>query len=155
MAKIIWPVLAVLVAVGIFISSSMSGDVSGGASMAIANFMRRFAPLADETIYTLNFIVRKAAHFAVFFALAFCVAHSLKFHIRFKHSLKILLVTAWAIAALYGVIDEVHQNFVPGRVMAPLDMAINAAGAFFGAALVVLWVKNRGKKASPTPGKNP
>ena len=142
MSKIIWPVLSVLVAVGIFFSSSISGEVSGGASMAIVEFMRRIMPLPDNIGIDFNFIVRKTAHFAVYFLLAFCVAHSLKFYL---HRAWILLVSAWGIASVYGVLDEIHQYFVPGRVMAVSDMLINAAGALAGAMLVVWWVRKKKK----------
>jgi len=147
--KIIWPVLSVLVAAGIFISSSLSGEVSGYASMRIAYWVRYVIPLSNEAFGVLNFLVRKGAHFFVYFVLAFCVAHSLKFYL---HNSKKLLFTAWAIAAIYGVTDEVHQYFVPGRAMAFTDMLINAAGAFAGAALVVLFLRMVARKQTKESG---
>jgi len=45
---------------------------------------------------------------------------------------------AAAIGALYGISDEWHQFFVPGRTMDPLDMLSDAAGALLGAWLVKL-----------------
>lgn len=36
---------------------------------------------------------------------------------------------AAALAGAYGVIDEVHQSFVPGRSADPLDAAADLAGA--------------------------
>lgn len=140
MSKIIWPIFSVLVAAGIFVSSSISGEDSGYASMAIANFFRRFTPLGDNALGALNFLVRKTAHFVVYFVLAFCVAQSLKFYV---HRRRILFSAAWAIAAVYGIADEIHQYFVPGRVMAVSDMLINAVGAAAGAAVVVWWVKKK------------
>jgi VanZ like family len=47
---------------------------------------------------------------------------------------------AWAafwLATGYAVTDEIHQMFVPGRLGSPLDVAIDAAGAAVGIALVV------------------
>jgi VanZ family protein len=147
-SKIVWPVLSVLVAAGIFISSSVSGEVSGSASMAIAVYVRNLVPLDDDL---LNFLVRKAAHFIVYFALAFCVAQSLKFHV---HRLRLLLAVSWVIAAVYGVTDEIHQYFVPGRVMAFSDMVINAAGAFFGAGLVVWYLCKFAHRSAYAVGEN-
>jgi len=132
--KIFWPILSVMVAAGIFFSSSISGDVSGNASMTITMLVRFLSPVGDETLRFMHFLVRKAAHFTVFLVLAFCVAQSLKFYL---HKLRTLFFSAWSIAAAYGVADEIHQFFVPGRVMAISDMLINAAGAFFGAAIVI------------------
>jgi len=36
---------------------------------------------------------------------------------------------AWSVAALYGVVDEVHQSFVPGRDCSVFDVVSDAAGA--------------------------
>lgn len=38
-------------------------------------------------------------------------------------------VAAAAIAGAYGVMDEIHQSYVPGRVADPLDAAADLAGA--------------------------
>lgn len=43
---------------------------------------------------------------------------------------------AFALGTLYGVSDEIHQTFVPGRMGSPLDVAIDAIGVACG---VVLW----------------
>jgi len=43
---------------------------------------------------------------------------------------------AFALGALYAVSDEIHQSLVPGRMGAPLDVAIDAIGVALG---VVLW----------------
>jgi VanZ family protein len=41
-------------------------------------------------------------------------------------------VLALAVAIGYGVVDEVHQSFVPGRVGDPMDVLKDAAGAVIG-----------------------
>jgi VanZ family protein len=46
----------------------------------------------------------------------------------------LLLITG--IAAAYGVIDEVHQAFVPGRNCSPWDWIADALGSAAGAALI-------------------
>lgn len=42
---------------------------------------------------------------------------------------------AFGLGVLYALSDEVHQVFVPGRVGAPLDVAIDAIGVAVGIAL--------------------
>lgn len=41
------------------------------------------------------------------------------------------------LATAYGIIDEIHQAYVPGRHAEIFDVAADAAGALAGAALVV------------------
>jgi len=136
MARIIWPVLSVLVAAGIFFSSALSGEVSGFASNTITVFAQRLSPFNDESVGIIHFLVRKGAHFFVYFLLSFCITHSLKYYIQKKK----LFFSAWGIASFYGVTDELHQYFVPERVMSLTDMLIDSAGAFLGALVVLVWL---------------
>jgi VanZ family protein len=51
----------------------------------------------------------------------------------------------WAVAicVVYGVTDEIHQSFVPGRFGKVRDVVIDTVGA--GAAAFVLWKKHEGE----------
>lgn len=53
-------------------------------------------------------------------------------------------------AALYGVSDEIHQRFVPGRSFDVLDMVADAAGALAMQVLVLL-LQRRCKKVRTSP----
>ena len=46
-------------------------------------------------------------------------------------------IAAWGIATAYGVTDEYHQSFVPGRTPDVADVLADAAGA--GASIVTVW----------------
>jgi VanZ family protein len=50
-------------------------------------------------------------------------------------------VVAAALASAYGVADEVHQLFVPGRQFDPRDMLADSVGA--GAACAAAWLVAR------------
>ncbi len=58
-----------------------------------------------------------------------------------------------AIASLYvlayGVSDEVHQYFVPGRTTETMDIAADAAGGLLMATIVYLIARNR-SRSSPS-----
>ncbi|GAB4247078.1 MAG: hypothetical protein Kow00109_23180 [Acidobacteriota bacterium] len=42
----------------------------------------------------------------------------------------------WLAAAGYGLLDEFHQSFIPGRTASGQDWLADAVGAFLGLALV-------------------
>jgi VanZ family protein len=50
-----------------------------------------------------------------------------------------VLVGAIVISSLYGVSDEYHQRFVPGREFDVLDMVADAVGSVIGAFMVGAW----------------
>jgi hypothetical protein len=57
------------------------------------------------------------------------------------------VVIAVAMASVYGVTDEFHQSFVPGRMPDPADWMMDTFGAFVGAAVtlgVLTWRERLG-----------
>jgi hypothetical protein len=59
-----------------------------------------------------------------------------------------VLAVAAAASTLYGLTDELHQWFVPGRNADWRDVVADGVGALLGAALIVLLVGRRGGGAS-------
>jgi len=51
-------------------------------------------------------------------------------------------LSACAIATTYGVFDEWHQSFVPGRHASLIDVTLDVAGAVLGIWLAV-WIGSR------------
>lgn len=51
-------------------------------------------------------------------------------------------IAAFSLAVVYGISDEIHQSFVPGRDAAIFDVAVDAVGA--AAALMLVWFLTRG-----------
>ena len=56
-------------------------------------------------------------------------------------------IVAFAIASVYGLLDEWHQSFVPGRFASLTDVALDVAGALLGA-----WIVWRKSRRAPAPG---
>lgn len=56
------------------------------------------------------------------------------------------LAGAWMIAAAYGVSDEWHQSFVPGRTADRADLVADATGAAAALALVAAWGAVRARR---------
>lgn len=60
-----------------------------------------------------------------------------------RHNVAIA-VSAFAVAALYGLIDEWHQSFVPGRYASLTDVALDTVGAALG-IWAFHWALRRGR----------
>jgi VanZ family protein len=82
-------------------------------------------------------VLRKLAHAAEYAVLAVLLLRALG-----------SVAAAWLAAVAYAVTDEVHQRFVSGRVGAPRDVLIDAAGA---AAGLLAWrvLAHRGRAGKP------
>lgn len=82
--------------------------------------------------------VDKVVHFIAYFCLALMTVRAL--HYKIKYPI-ILLCAAGVLATLYGVSDEIHQRFVPGRSFSYLDMVADASGAWIAAWFYIDWRK--------------
>ena len=49
----------------------------------------------------------------------------------------------WAVAAAFGMTDEIHQSFVPGRSIELADWLADASGAAVAALLYIRWAGYR------------
>ena len=71
-------------------------------------------------------------HFLLYATLALLLANALS---RSRTTTSIGTISiALTLAVLYGISDEVHQSFVPGRDPAMFDVFVDAAGAMVGCA---------------------
>lgn len=95
---------------------------------------------STEEIRDLKHMVRKAAHFGLYFGLGglICLAAYGIFGVRGKS----WFILSWASGSLLGIVDEIHQYFVPGRSMLVQDMLIDSAGVFL--AVFVLTTLTQG-----------
>jgi VanZ family protein len=80
----------------------------------------------------------KWAHTLAYFALGVTVMRAVAGGLSRRVTPRTALI-AIAIAALYGVTDEVHQAFVPGRTPDVTDLAADIVGALLAAAICWAW----------------
>ncbi len=65
------------------------------------------------------------------------------------HRATAAIAIAVLISAAYGVTDEFHQSFVPGRMPDVVDWGVDTLGALAGACLVWFAASKRGTRGHP------
>jgi VanZ family protein len=88
----------------------------------------------------------KVAHGIAYAAGGFLAAWAAGSPVRRLRTLCVAIV----FCALWGVSDEIHQSFVPGRESSGLDVAADVVGGAVGAALAVRLLLGRSRPASGT-----
>lgn len=132
-------ILTVCCAAAIFLFSMQNGDQSkelsnGFLSHLLALFKGIPADqVAYEDIKKYAHLIRKIAHFTVFFMLGILSCWSTWVLFR-KHHMSISFI----FCILYACLDEVHQFFSDGRAPLVTDILIDSVGAFIGISLVSL-----------------
>lgn len=79
-----------------------------------------------------EFVIKKSTHMFVYGVLAILLFRALGFNKIQKPG-----VLAVFLASLYGVTDEYHQSFTPGREPSIRDVAFDTIGAYL--AVFVVW----------------
>ena len=85
--------------------------------------------------------VDKLQHFVAYALLGVLLARALAKNVA--PATRAPLVAAALIAAAYGVTDEIHQSFTPGRFVEVADAVADAAGGFAGAFAWAAWMRRR------------
>jgi hypothetical protein len=138
--RIVFAVLTAVWCGAIFYLSSQNGDTSSNTS---GGFIRIFCELIvpefsgfsgaerAEFVESLQFIVRKCAHFTAYLILASISVQFFKSfgRLKKKHG---AFAAAMAFCVLYAASDEFHQYFVPGRSSQLRDVLIDSCGALCG-----------------------
>jgi VanZ family protein len=79
----------------------------------------------------------KLQHFAAYMALAVAVSLWFSRESRLKRPRLVFVICA-AVASVYGIIDEFHQYFVPGRACDIWDWVADSLGGAAGAGAILL-----------------
>lgn len=133
--------LTLTAAVAAVVFSSQGSEASNGLSKGILYQLVEFfgIEITAESVKTGNFLIRKAAHFTVYFVLGLGLTGA--FHFQRK-------VPAWIPSLLLGAgfaaTDEFHQSFT-GRTAMAEDVVLDSCGVAAG-CLVSSFLWRRGKK---------
>ena len=141
-------------------SSELSGSVTHEIFEAVREWIGAPVPQSPDMpeadiidiMETLEVLVRKSAHLAIFFVLGFCSANAV-WQVAKSKRLVFLVSSGWC--SFYAATDEFHQYFVPGRACMWQDWLVDVAGVLLGvgAAFFVFWLtgKRRAKPARARP----
>jgi VanZ family protein len=83
----------------------------------------------------------KIKHFSAFFGLSVLLSLTLLYQGKVLLFKKYFLAAALVICSIYGLLDEFHQSFVPGRNSEFLDWVADFLGAAAGVLLVYYLLK--------------
>lgn len=138
MIRLFLGMLVVGLAVSIFLLSNQPASQSNHLSMSLANYtLNLFERMTgyDMSLAEWNRILRKTAHFSLFFFLAIFIMVLFRlWGLRWSTS----ALTAFFISVAYAMFDEFHQLFVVGRGASWSDVGIDGAGAILGIILTYL-----------------
>lgn len=126
-------VLSVLTLLLIWGNSLLEGDTSGSISGGLSAWIGKFIPFLSPDSPNGHYLLRKCAHFSVFFLLGLELTWLIGMLRRKK-----IAVSALAICAAVAAIDECIQRFVPDRHGCISDVLLDSCGAAAGIALLLM-----------------
>lgn len=129
----------------IFIMSSKSADALD-TQTGVISFIRNELIAASTALFGHPVDVSPVGHFAEFFLLGLALANALRTLMPLSRS----CVLAVVLASCYGVSDELHQIFVPGRSCDPMDWLVDTVAALCAVLLfsALLHLKRKRKKTN-------
>lgn len=140
---VLWAGLIFLFSTDLFSSSNTSRFF---APLLSAIFSRITAAQFD----TINFIIRKLAHWSEYFIFSLLLVRALRG--RFKSPVE-LRRAIWIVAVifLYASSDEIHQAFVPSRTPSLADVTLDSFAGICGILWTYVRPKGKGFAANATP----
>ncbi|MDF2820305.1 MAG: VanZ family protein [Clostridiales bacterium] len=123
---IIWMILI------FYFSSQVADDsnqISTGIMDKVIDFINRLFPNSSFDFTNFNFIIRKSAHFIVYFILGILAFNVIKSEGIQGYK---LIIQALSICVIYAISDEIHQIFVSGRSGQVKDVILDSLGASTG-----------------------
>ena len=129
----------ILWAAFIFIASS-NPDPTGVLPEEAVTSMKAIRVLGVR----LDNLVWAASHILLYAVLAYLLARAMNFQAPFSFR-KLGLILG--LSTLYGLSDEIHQIFVPGRGFELVDLLMDSIGALLGLGIYALFRIRKARKA--------
>lgn len=134
--KCIWIMTILWMAIIFYYShqpAEISRESSGRVLMRLELLQEdEISVIGDARILQLQFMIRKAAHFIAYFGLGTLITLSI---VDIKKLKLKTFFNAWLLGSLYGVFDEIHQYFIPGRAAMLYDVVLDSLSVLAGVAL--------------------
>ncbi|MCL2773810.1 MAG: VanZ family protein [Oscillospiraceae bacterium] len=127
--------------VAIFIFSSQNGEksenLSGSLSLGVFDVLQKGTGVSQTASFMdiLNLLVRKTAHFLIYFILGFCAANTVR---QVTDNIRRIFLISLIWSSFYAATDEWHQYFVPGRSCRWQDWLIDTTGVLIGVVVTLL-----------------
>lgn len=141
--KRVWWILTAAWCVFIFVQSQQNAFESSSKSAFVMKMVNNLISRVtnNEEFALSEYFIRKTAHFTEYFILGILLYGALR-----KEGFRLLYpALSIILSAAYAISDEIHQYFIPGRVMSLFDVFIDTCGATVGVFLfyVFLILKNK------------
>ena len=139
---ILWMIL-------IFWFSNQNGTISSEMSDGLISEVVKFIEIIlknsldnEKIIEAFAFLIRKVAHFFLYFVLGILWMNLLKEH---RVSLGKQVIYSLLFCIMYACSDEIHQLFIPGRSGNIIDTMIDTTGSLCSIITIYLFKKYKNK----------
>ena len=133
----------------IFWFSNQNGTISSEMSDGLISEVVKFIEIIlknsldnEKIIETFVFLIRKVAHFFLYFVLGILWMNLLKEH---RVSLGKQVIYSLLFCIMYACSDEIHQLFIPGRSGNIIDTMIDTTGSLCSIITIYLFKKYKNK----------
>lgn len=126
-AAVSWALVAVWACFIFFMSAHTGNDLDEGTGL-VALVKQWLAGIQMSLLGPDVDLVSSVAHFCEYTVFGALLQNALRLRLGPRDA----VLAAIACASLYGVTDEIHQIFVPGRCCDPIDWLVDTAGAVLG-----------------------
>lgn len=126
----------------IFFMSSNTGDTLDDGDGIISLIFQWLKDMQAQVLPYGVDVVNPAAHFCEYLIFGAVLANAW----RTRVTLPWAVWAAVLCASLYGISDEIHQIFVPGRTADPVDWLVDTCGATLGAFIAYAILRYRASR---------